>query len=165
MVWRSYSESLKRRLQTEEMPFAVPQLSEPSMKKESGGAGLLAEEGRREGKDGRMEGWMKEWTDRWMEERINEVEMRGNSSWATAGLPPSPLPPSLSPPSLTPSLSHSRPANLETTTTAFHWLWHPGASGGWGSVGQRGSWPGMDVGLVSSQQGATKKEPLLLVQK
>lgn len=46
---------MKRRLQTEEMPFAVPQLSEPSMKKESGGAGLLAEEGRREGKDGRMD--------------------------------------------------------------------------------------------------------------
>lgn len=161
MVWRSYSESLKRRLQTEEMPFAVPQLSEPSMKKESGGAGLLAEEGRREGKDGRMDervdGQMNGGKDKWSG---NEREQLLSYSW-----PPSLSPPSLSPPSLTPSLSHSRPANLETTTTAFHWLWHPGASGGWGSVGQRGSWPGMDVGLVRSQQGATKKEPLLLVQK
>lgn len=119
-------------------------------------AGRRRKEGRKGWKDGRMDervdGQMNGGKDKWSG---NEREQLLSYSW----------PPSLSPPSLTPSLSHSRPANLETTTTAFHWLWHPGASGGWGSVGQRGSWPGMDVGLVSSQQGATKKEPLLLVQK
>lgn len=70
------------------MPFALPQLTGHSGAQHGERAGPLAERRKREEERG-IDGWMDERREEEGEERgqINEVEMRGNSSCATAGLP------------------------------------------------------------------------------
>lgn len=64
------------------MPFALPQLTGHSGAQHGESAGPLAEGGGE-----RKKGWMDGWREGGGGGQINEVEMRGNSSCATAGLP------------------------------------------------------------------------------